>query len=337
MHDEARKLRPHTPHVEYVNALPTWITDDPAWNAPRVTAIRHTLQVMANRGELDDFGNLIVCGGTDLIDASGVKARAFWRHIAWLTDHGFVVVVGRGGKLRIGGRVCANFYAIPASPSREGLTPVQRERRRWIEVDGRRTLAVLDRGSQARFWFADRVCLKDTPSLRDTPSPDNLCLKDTPSVADPPDSVPQSGRNLCLEDTLFQNGMVWGGHGHCADRDSAGLVKTPTHEPGRKWWDGSITDEDLLRDTHLRELWRNAIRAGVVPCTEAHRVWFWSIAEHCIAQAVNPPAMFVHLVSTKSETLGYCTFTEEDRARLRIADCIRDGLLSPEVAEDVSA
>ncbi len=115
----------------WVNRLPAWIVADPAYCKLRA-GLRHTLQTMANAGELTPAGIVGIWGGRRLLDRpeAGMSRATLFRHIAQLERLGFIVCTEVGGPFEGGNRV--NVYAIPAEPG--SLDPLAQRRQRVAMV-----------------------------------------------------------------------------------------------------------------------------------------------------------------------------------------------------------
>ncbi len=123
--------------VQWFNRLPAWLAADPAFLAmvTRNPAYLRVLQAVANRCDAPDAaGNLVGCigSGRAMARAAGVHPATFWRARNALVDSGFLVMVSRGGTVRLpdGHAVNAScVYAVPGSRGALEAISVARERR----------------------------------------------------------------------------------------------------------------------------------------------------------------------------------------------------------------
>jgi len=96
------------------NHLPGWIRPTGDYHSFKV-ALRHTLQQLANAGDVTPAGDIInIRGGARLRKRIGISRRTFQRYVARLIQAGFLVVLEQGGPLP--GSNAANVYAIPGRP-----------------------------------------------------------------------------------------------------------------------------------------------------------------------------------------------------------------------------
>lgn len=290
------------------NSVPAWILEDDRYGSLSPT-FRLVLQGVANAADAPDHHGTLVgaIGGRPLIGAIGCSASQFWSALNALERPGYVVLVGRGGCVRVRSRIgvanAANTWGVPGYRGALDKQRVQREQARIVTApDGRRVRNVTQPGEQATFW--------DTQHPKSPFSPRGELPAGKSEYPTPDFGVPHSGfRSL---PSPLPSPLRSKGHGGCAHgaRTSKGV--------GRRGMP-HVEAEDLSDFGRLMRLFGRCVGRGFAERSHAGVIWFVSAAEHATRCARrNPAGMFAATIRNKEQRVLYVTQADEDAALVRI-------------------
>jgi hypothetical protein len=252
----------------------------------------------------DGDGNLIgAFGGSGFFaERAMVHPRTFWRKIATLTAAGFLVVVGRGGTLRVDGRTsnAGNSYGVPGTKGNLSHRRVDREMVRMIRDDGGQLVReVMLPGVTPTFWPS-----RAGPQSATTPVAGGQYPSGRRPLYHPP--IPSPGMKHheagCARDGGF------------AAKDGGKTEKARKRHP-------TFSEEDLRDVGRSVALYHRFRAAGWISSCEADAVWFFAAVEHSLRKAARSPAgMLVGLMRNRGERCLFVTAEDEERARRRIAE-----------------
>lgn len=261
------------------NTIPMWITSD-GGPVLRGTSII-TLQALANRCEkrLSDGSLVGAFGGSRLIAEARVGRSTFWRHVGWLCGVRVLVVLTRGGVIRVrtaaGVTNVANTYGIPGS---KGVLDAERVAREWVSYlvgdDGARKRHVIKPGAQAELWPNNKA----RPHRWDYPSPEPGLPQSRTGTLPSPVSSP-----VFCEKTMGGSLTARGG-----EKKQAG-PRLP-----------HFTPETIASDDGLHALMIDAECRGVLNGSDHERLMFCTTAAQALRIGRDPCAFFAAAVNRKS-------------------------------------
>lgn len=295
------------------NPIPAWIQNDPGWPKLSATA-RLVMQAITNECDrpLSD-GSLIGGFGSAGHFAAkiGCARSTFWRALQRLHSNGYVVLLARGGVIRLrtkaGMANAANTYGIPGHKGSLSGRAVNREMVQMIcTVEGDRKRVVTAPGDQSSFWVEDRTTVVrksdgGSPKIG-LPQSENRTL---------PSSIPSP-----IPSPVENN------HDHGAGGDGCGVAmqhvlgKSKKHKPHLH-----IVEEAVLRDTgKLYALFEAYVAAGMIGPSLGERLFFVSAAEHALRVADrNPCGLFAATIKHRGQRMLWVTQADEDRAHDRMS------------------
>ena len=285
------------------NSIPAWILEDGRYGSLSPT-FRLVLQGVASAADAPDHNGSLVgaIGGRPLIGAIGCSASQFWSALNTLGRPGYVVLLGRGGCVRVRSRIgvanAANTWGVPGYRGALDKQRVQREQARIVTApDGRRVRNVTQSGEQATFW--------PTQTRQRSSYPRGELPADESEYPTPKFGVPHSGiRSL---PSPLPSPLRNKGHGA---RTSEGV--------GRRGMP-HVEAEDLSDFGRLMRLFGRCVGRGFAERSHAGVIWFVSAAEHAKRCARrNPAGMFAATIRNKEQRVLYVTQADEDAALVRI-------------------
>lgn len=260
--------------LRWSNRVPGWIEESGEFCRERASK---TLQAIADRCDTARVdGSLIgAFGGVSLISASGVARSTFWLHVSRLELLGWLVLLARGGTIRLHTenrtRWFANVYAIPGS---KGCLDTARARRAVVQffddADGVRRRVVVDPGSNATFWAPSDLATNDRTTL--------VRKSDYPS--------PKIGRHH----TPYTIPLL--------DGNTIGVSAKKRGKPGFH-----IERADLADNARLCRVYLRAVAAGLLADSEGDIDFCFAAAEHALRIGTNPAGLFAATLRDR-ERLG---------------------------------
>lgn len=282
--------------LRWSNQVPAWIEESGEFRRDRA---RFTLQAIADRCDAPRADGSLVgaFGGVELVSATGFARSTFWLHIHRLELLGWLVLLARGGTIRLHTetrtRSFANVYAIPGS---KGCLDSARARRAVVQffddVDGLRRRVVVDPGSNATLWAPSDLATKNRTTL--------VRKSDYPS--------PKIGRNHtpCTIPLLDGNTI----RGVSANkREKRGF---------------HVTLDDLSDNARLCRVYFRAVKAGLLADCEADIDFCFAAAEHALRIGQNPPALFMATLRDRDRLGRNVSECDGDTAAVRLRDVRRD-------------
>jgi hypothetical protein len=142
------------------NGLPVWIARSEEFRelTRRHRTFERVLQAIADHCDPPGpDGSLMGAYGSGRMfaDAANISVAQFWRSATALEDAGYLVPLGIGGPVRLGGRTinAGNAYGIPGHAGALDHRRVKRERRVVRpDLEGQPRHVVLEPGAQATLW-----------------------------------------------------------------------------------------------------------------------------------------------------------------------------------------
>jgi len=298
------------PGPAWHNHLPGWITATADYHSFKV-GLRHTLQKLADAGDLTPAGDIInIRGGAKLRNRIRISRRTFHRHVTRLIQAGFLVVLEQGGPLP--GTNAANLYAVPGRPGAfVGDAP------------GLWRGGVVSKRTYGGVKLTPGWCQNDTtppqPTYHKASLDKTLCAGTR--IAPSHGLIP-----LPLEDhgVAVRSGRRQRGNEATRQRAKRGLPRF-----GRE----TLTDTDWLLG-----LWAAAVQRGLVAGSDDGRLLFVGMAQHALRVVQRDGGDACRLFASNVNAGRWLVINQadEEAARRRLAayaNATAEGAESPENAE----
>ena len=284
-----------TAQRRWVEPLPAWIMDDPAYASLRAQQ-RATLRGVAAACQTSDAaGNLLgAFGGQDMIAAAGCSRATFWRHLRRLMDLGYVIQLGTGGCYD--NKSYGNQYGIPGRRGALDDRACRRDMRRMVQgADGRYRSTVTPSGAQAPLWPAETHKATDRaadPSLglrRGAPQNETAPQNE----AHPQPLVVGGAARTQPVGATAQNEAPHGNyHGNYSGKDH-GASRRRDRGKRLPHFEAAELDDTAC----LMRLFEVAVERGLVERSQSDRLRFVGAAEHARRVARDPVRLFAHVVN----------------------------------------
>jgi hypothetical protein len=323
------------PRTAWHNHLPKSITGSDAWTRMPKSA-RIILQTIADRCDAPHpDGSLTGCfgSGVALAEAAGVNKATYWRSVTKLCRAGFLVLLGRGGQIRLHGariRTIANSWGVPGHQGALLQAAVPRENARLVrDVDGRLIRYTVEPGAQAALFPGLDGDVGQSQNRR-TQAGEEKCDWVSRKMrlgqsqnATPPSHRPSHGPRDC---GVFITGLKDNARTRSRARDGAtaplrsrlgnSRLENNGNTPAPAWDGFHVASADLGDGHRFADLFARAAECGLIQAdVEADVDWFFAAAAHAGRLGQNPAALFAFLI--RRDLRAVISIADENEGRRR--------------------